>query len=566
MAQFNKPNTVNQVWASAGIISAPENLKITQGWSVEIPPYQYFNWSQNRIDSFIAHINQMGISTWDQVTEYQAGKSYVQGSDGVIYKAKTTNTNVDPANPLNSAAWERAFEQFGSVAIVDNKVNTLQTSYNTLANVANYPQARQNLGVWSRVESDARYAYKSGEATQVFSVANATQNSHAIPLGQLNSLLQQSTTTIVGISRLATAIEVEQGTLDNVIVTPVTGNVYVKKSQNLADIPNKATARTNLGLTDAATTSLNDFLLKSGNLTGLANVSTARTNLGLGTMAVENTLDWLPKNGNLSGLTNVSSARTNLGLGNSATRDVGTSINTVAAGDDARIVNAVQNTRNIVAGNGLTGGGTLSADRAINLGTPSNISISSTNSVSGTSHTHNLDVNSFIGTSAGTFAAGDDSRIVNATPNTRNIVAGNGLTGGGTLTSDRTFNLGTPSTITASSGNSVSSTSHTHAFDITSFFADRNLATEGYYVLPGGFVIQWGVVNVGGGSGGAPVGMTVNLNKTLMSSLFGIQLTYRNATDNDGDSCHARSNGTLDSFYLANQGRPNSIFWVAYGV
>lgn len=565
MAQFTKPTTINQVWASAGIISAPANLKITQGWSVEIPPYQYFNWSQNRVDSFMAHINQMGIAVWDQNTEYQAGKSYVQGSDGIIYKAKTTNTNVDPANALNSATWERAFEQFGSVAVVDNKVNTLQTSYNTLANVANYPQARQNLGVWSRVESDARYAYKSGEATQVFSVANATQNSHAIPLGQLNSLLQQSTTTIVGISRLATAIEVEQGTLDNVIVTPATGNVYVKKSQNLADVPNKAAARTNLGLTEAATTPLNDFLLKSGNLTGLTNLASARGNLGLGTMAVENTLDWLPKNGNLSGLTNVSTARTNLGLGNSATRDVGTSINTVAAGDDARIVNAVQNTRNIAAGNGLTGGGNLSGDRSINLGTPSDISMSSTNSVSSTSHTHNLDVNSFIGTSAGTFAAGDDSRIVNATPNTRNIVAGNGLTGGGTLAADRTVTLGTPSTITASSGNSVSSTSHTHAFDITSFFADRNLAAKGYYTFPGGFTVQWGTNSVGDNNNGWG-GATVTFDTPFKSSIFGILATYRQVTDSDGDSCWAVTNGTLTSFHLNNRGRPNSVFWVALGV
>ncbi|WP_336819109.1 gp53-like domain-containing protein [Cedecea sp. MMO-103] len=35
-------------------------------------------------------------------------------------------------------------------------------------------------------------------------------------------------------------------------------------------------------------------------------------------------------------------ARTNLGLGNSATRDIGTTANTVAAGNDSRIVNAVQ--------------------------------------------------------------------------------------------------------------------------------------------------------------------------------------------------------------------------------
>jgi hypothetical protein len=43
------------------------------------------------------------------------------------------------------------------------------------------------------------------------------------------------------------------------------------------------------------------------------------------------------------------------------------------------------------------------------------------------------------------------------------IIAGNGLTGGGDLTADRTLTIGTPGTITASSTNAVTSTSHTHA-------------------------------------------------------------------------------------------------------
>ncbi|EED0940893.1 phage tail protein [Enterobacter pseudoroggenkampii] len=43
-----------------------------------------------------------------------------------------------------------------------------------------------------------------------------------------------------------------------------------------------------------------------------------------------------------TGAKDASGARTNLGLGNSATRDVGTTANTVAAGNDSRIVNAVQ--------------------------------------------------------------------------------------------------------------------------------------------------------------------------------------------------------------------------------
>ncbi|CCE94654.1 hypothetical protein SFHH103_00150 [Sinorhizobium fredii HH103] len=46
---------------------------------------------------------------------------------------------------------------------------------------------------------------------------------------------------------------------------------------------------------------------------------------------------------------------------------------------------------------------------------------------------------------------------------TLTLTAGNGLTGGGDLAANRTFTLGTPSDITNSTTNSVTSTSHTHA-------------------------------------------------------------------------------------------------------
>ncbi|OAP35813.1 hypothetical protein AU381_16640 [Sinorhizobium glycinis] len=48
--------------------------------------------------------------------------------------------------------------------------------------------------------------------------------------------------------------------------------------------------------------------------------------------------------------------------------------------------NAVQ----VIAGSGLTGGGAISANRTLTLGTPSDITNATTNSVSGTSHTHAL--------------------------------------------------------------------------------------------------------------------------------------------------------------------------------
>lgn len=157
----------------------------------------------------------------------------------------------------------------------------------------------------------------------------------------------------------------------------------------------------------------------------------------------------------------------------------------------------VYNTRQVVAGAGLTGGGALSADVTLNvatadtsmtinpdsiqvrlaatsglqistglmladsvagdgltiaskviaIGTPGSSTATSTNAVTTTSHTHAID--STIARSAIT------------------ITAGNGLTGGGNLTANRTITLGTPGSITSTSTNAVTTTSHTHAIDGT---------------------------------------------------------------------------------------------------
>jgi len=59
---------------------------------------------------------------------------------------------------------------------------------------------------------------------------------------------------------------------------------------------------------------------------------------------------------------------------------------------------------------------------------------------------------------------------VQQAPITRVISAGNGLSGGGDLSSDRSISLGTPSTLTTLTANSVTTSSHTHAvtFPVTS--------------------------------------------------------------------------------------------------
>ena len=104
------------------------------------------------------------------------------------------------------------------------------------------------------------------------------------------------------------------------------------------------------------------YLRRTQNLADLNDTEEARDNLELGNSATRNVgttaetvaagddsriTGALQKESNLSDLTDTAEARENLELGNSATRDVGTSEGMVAAGDDSRITGALQKESNL---------------------------------------------------------------------------------------------------------------------------------------------------------------------------------------------------------------------------
>jgi len=60
----------------------------------------------------------------------------------------------------------------------------------------------------------------------------------------------------------------------------------------------------------------------------------------------------------------------------------------------------------------------------------------------------------------------EDYLATGVVPVERTITAGNGLSGGGSLNADRTLSLGTPSTLSAATSNSVTATSHAHAISV----------------------------------------------------------------------------------------------------
>ncbi len=140
-------------------------------------------------------------------------------------------------------------------------------------------------------------------------------------------------------------------------------------TNNLSDLDNAGTARTNLGLGTAATSASSDFLAVSDNLSDLNNVGTARTNLGLGTAATSASTDFLAVSNNLSDLNSAATARTNLGLGTAATQDTGTGANNIVKLDGSSRLPAVDGSQltnlpsaPVTSVNGNTGAVTLSGD------------------------------------------------------------------------------------------------------------------------------------------------------------------------------------------------------------
>lgn len=152
MSEFLKPDNLNVVWASGGDRLFPGNTKYAAGWGVEIPPRQYFNEIDYKQDQMLAHLNQHGIPVWDATTEYQANKSYVQGSTGTIFQCVLTHVGQDPELDLADTYWRIAFANAGDFYTKTEG----DTRYAQLANNGSDFVAstfRTNLSLYSKAET-----------------------------------------------------------------------------------------------------------------------------------------------------------------------------------------------------------------------------------------------------------------------------------------------------------------------------------------------------------------------------------------------------------------------------
>lgn len=120
MSKESRPSFTHK-WGNGGAITAPTNTKIDTGWVVEKPPYQTWNWMENRQDQALAYLMQQGVPEWDATIEYQNGSSFVTYS-GIVYKSIQTGTNQNPSTA--TAYWAVAFDAYGAATTAENNAKT----------------------------------------------------------------------------------------------------------------------------------------------------------------------------------------------------------------------------------------------------------------------------------------------------------------------------------------------------------------------------------------------------------------------------------------------------------
>lgn len=173
------------------------------------------------------------------------------------------------------------------------------------------------------------------------------------------------------------------------------------------------------------------------------------------------------------------------------------------------------------------------------------------------------------------------AQATGGTAGVTSITAGSGLSGG-TITSTGTISMGTPGTLSATSTNSASGSSHTHAvtFPVTSLKGQssdssqtgdiiltnlasfgKSLGTNGYQRFPGGLMIQWGVV-----AGGSTT-TTVTFPTAFSTACYSVQVTPLVSADVGGidNATVLKSAPTTTGVDLSTPTGPDSFYWVAIG-
>jgi hypothetical protein len=261
------------------------------------------------------------------------------------------------------------------------------TSTTQIATTQFVQQATDNLPTMSQQNANA-VAITGGTITGISPLL--------VAFGGTSSNTPAGARSNLGIGNIATQnnseINITGGTIDSVNITG--GNISglvnpLAVVSGGTGAANAGNARVNLGLGTVSTQNANNVTITGGAISGLntpleiasggtgGNTQvTARASLGLGSIATQNANAVSITGGTMVGITQFNGANVTITSGSVsgivplAVADGGTGANTAA---NARLsLAAAGSAIQIIAGNGLSGGGSLAADRTLSIATNSN--------------------------------------------------------------------------------------------------------------------------------------------------------------------------------------------------
>lgn len=123
MQKINKPTDYDIVWAEFGSKSETIRDKIPTGWEVEIPAREDMNALQNRQDSAIAYILQVGVSEFDTSSVYYTGSIVNLG--GILYKSIAQSQGISPeSSPNKDLYWEKLSASYPEFLTIKNRIES----------------------------------------------------------------------------------------------------------------------------------------------------------------------------------------------------------------------------------------------------------------------------------------------------------------------------------------------------------------------------------------------------------------------------------------------------------
>ncbi len=170
---------ISDVWAKTGARTDPGSTKTSTGFIEEIPPYQWQNWWENRVDEALRTCEQLGIWPWNTGTPYEID-GHTMGTDGVLYRSLVAaNTGNDPVTD-GGTNWISAL--FKAVSIAADGYITLNTRPALTIQWGTAGPVSQNGTLTVNLPVTYGTAHLLSLANSADDTTNAAGRVHALPL------------------------------------------------------------------------------------------------------------------------------------------------------------------------------------------------------------------------------------------------------------------------------------------------------------------------------------------------------------------------------------------------